>query len=53
MDILSEKNYKSSDSYTSRYAPFPFYYNKEDDKYMYGFTSQLKQHITYVNIALA
>ena len=52
MDILSEKNYKSSDSYTSRYAPFPFYYNKEDDKYMYGLTSQLKQNITYVNITV-
>ena len=45
MDILSEKNYKSSYSYTSRYAPLPFYYNKEDDKYVYGLTSQLKQNI--------
>lgn len=48
MDILGSKNYKSSDNYISRYAPFPYYYNKEDDKYMYGLTSQIKHNVTSV-----
>ena len=40
MDILSKKQTKSYD-YTSRYSPFPFYYNNWDDKYIYGLTNQL------------
>ena len=50
MDILGSKNYKSPDDYISRYAPFPYYYNKEDDKYMYGLTSQIKHNDTHVKV---
>lgn len=50
MDILETKNYKSDDSYISRYSPFPYYYNKEDNKFIYGLTSQLKTNKTYVKL---
>lgn len=46
-DKLTNKQYKDYD-YLSRYTSFPFYYNEEDRKYIYGVTSQLNQSITYV-----
>ena len=46
-DKLTNKQYKDYD-YLSRYTSFPFYYNEEDRKYIYGVTSQLNQNITYV-----
>lgn len=46
-DKLTNKQYKDYD-YLSRYTSFPFYYNEEDRKYVYGVTSQLNQNITYV-----
>lgn len=52
MDILKDKSYKSNDSYISRYENFPFYYNIEDNKYIYGLTSQLKKDLTYTTIKL-
>ena len=47
MDILSDKTVRSYD-YTSRYAPFPFYYNTWDNKYVYGLTNQLSEDAEYV-----
>lgn len=47
MDILTNKQTRSY-NYTSRYAPFPLYYNTQDDKYMYGLTSQLLDSTEFV-----
>lgn len=40
MNVLTEKRYKDY-SRVSRYSPFPYYYHKEDDKYIYGVTAHL------------
>lgn len=47
MDILTDKSYRDYD-YISRYSNFPYYYNIEDNKYIYGLTSQLKDSIPYI-----
>lgn len=47
MDKITNKNYKDY-NYVSRYAPFPYYYNEQDDKYMQGLTSQLSQGSVFV-----
>lgn len=47
MDNLSNKSFKTYD-YICRYQAFPYYYNKNDDKYMYGTTAQLDQKTSYV-----
>ena len=47
MDKLKDKNYKNN-NYLSRYSPFPYYYNTEDNKYVYGTTAQLNQDNTYL-----
>ena len=44
---LSEKQYKSYDS-LSRYQSFPYYYNQNDNKYIYGITSWLRDDTPYV-----
>jgi hypothetical protein len=46
MEVLTDKSIKTYD-YTSRYAPFPFYFNNEDNKYVYGLTSQLSLNTEY------
>lgn len=46
MDILTDKQYKSY-NYFSRYTGFPFYYNLNDNKYIYGTTAQLRQNNSY------
>ena len=47
MDALIDKQYKVY-SYLSRYTSFPYWYNKEDRKYIYGTTTQLTQdNISY------
>ena len=46
MEILESKSYRSYD-YISRYTAFPYYYNKEDNKYIYGTTSQLRTDVGY------
>ena len=46
-DKLINKQYKDYD-YLSRYTSFPFYYNEDDRKYVYGVTAQVNQNITYV-----
>lgn len=47
MDVIVDKS-KRDYSYTSRYAPFPYYYNTEDKKYIYGLTDNLKNTTEYV-----
>lgn len=42
MDVLSKKQYKDYQR-VSRYSVFPYYYNRLDDKWVYGLTAQLKQ----------
>lgn len=47
MDRLTNKNYKTYD-YISRYSSIPYYYNKEDNKYIYGLSSYLSEDNTFV-----
>lgn len=47
MDKLTNKAYKDTNN-VSRYTQFPYYYHTEDDKYVYGLTSQLENNIEYV-----
>lgn len=47
MDKIIEKTYKNYD-YISRYAPFPYYYNTVDEKYMQGLTTQMSENSTFV-----
>lgn len=47
MERLVNKAYKEY-GYFSRYTSFPYYYNTEDKKYVYGTTSHINQNATYV-----
>ena len=47
MEVLKDKQTKSYE-YISRYATFPYYYHKEDNKYVYGMTNLLSDDTTYV-----
>lgn len=46
MDVLTNKSYKDY-TYTSRYAPFPYYYHTVDNKYVYGITAYLDDTTAY------
>lgn len=46
MESLKDRSIKDYE-YTSRYSPFPFFYNKDDDKYIYGLTSWLSLDTEY------
>ena len=46
MEVLKGKSIKDYE-YTSRYGPFPFFYNSNDDKYIYGITSWLSLDCEY------
>lgn len=46
MAILDNKQYKHY-SYFSRYEGIPYYYHKDDRKYIYGTTSHINQDIEY------
>ena len=46
MDVLIDKSYKTYNRF-SRYANFPYYYNTQDKKYVYGTTAQLKDSTPY------
>ena len=46
MDVLKDKNYKTYD-YTSRYTSTPYYYNTEDNKYIYGIGKQIDKNTAY------
>lgn len=48
MDILKDKQLLQYDK-LSRYSSFPFYYNIEDKKYIYGITNHLKNNTSYKN----
>ena len=49
MGKIDNKAYKDYNK-ISRYSVFPYYYNRLDDKYVYGLTSHLKINDTkYVN----
>lgn len=47
MDVLKNKQTKQYD-YLSRYSIFPFYYNTEDNKFVYGITGQLSDKTSYI-----
>ena len=40
-EVLTEKRYRDYVN-ISRYSPFPYYYNSNDNKYVYGITAQLR-----------
>lgn len=46
MSVLKNKTYKDYD-YVSRYSPFPYYFNNQDNKYVYGLTAYLKNSTIY------
>ena len=46
MEVLKDRSIKDYE-YTCRYSPFPFFYNKDDDKYIYGITSCLSLDTEY------
>ena len=43
MEVLTKKQYKEYDR-VSRYSVFPYYYNRLDEKYIYGITAQLNYY---------
>lgn len=47
MDALKDKNYKSYD-YTCRYSSVPYYFNTNDNKYIYGVGTQMIKNNNYV-----
>lgn len=48
-NVLTEKSYKTYDR-VSRYSVFPYYFNRVDNKYVYGITSNLNLNDTrYIN----
>lgn len=47
MDVLINKAYKEYGR-VSRYNNFPYYYNVEDKKYVYGTTSYLDDSTPYI-----
>ena len=48
-DVLKDKQYIQY-NYISRYSSFPIYYNTQDEKYIYGITSQLRDDTPYVEV---
>lgn len=48
MDTLKNKQTKTDYEAVSRYAPFSFYYNTVDDKFVYGLTTHLSTAVEYV-----
>ena len=49
MEVLSNKQYRE-DNRVSRYSVFPYYYNREDNKYVNGITAPLKkQNVNFVS----
>lgn len=47
MKVLIDKAYKQYD-YISRYSSFPYYYNTNDNKYIYGTTAHIKKDLPFV-----
>lgn len=48
MDVLIDKTYKSYKR-LSRYQNFPYFYNTQDNKYIYGTTANLDTSTAYVD----
>lgn len=46
MDVLKNKSYKTYNK-LSRYSNTPYYYHSEDNKYIYGTASHLKDDTPY------
>lgn len=46
MNVLTNKSYKDY-SYLSRYLSFPYYYHRNDNKYIYGITAYLDNTTIY------
>ena len=44
---LEYKSFKDY-NYICRYRAFPYYYNREDNKYIFGTTAQLNQNTSYI-----
>jgi hypothetical protein len=47
MDVLTEKTFQQYD-YTCRYTGVPYYYNKEDGKYVYGISANMIKGLPWV-----
>lgn len=47
MDKLINKSYKKYDR-VSRYSNFPYFYNLNDKKYIYGITAYLRDDTPYI-----
>ena len=47
MDNLINKSYRDYD-YVSRYTSFPYYYDVQAEKYIYGTTSYITENTSYV-----
>ena len=46
MDKLTNKSYRTY-NYTSRYTNVPFYYDNDNDKYIYGLGNKTDRNISY------
>ena len=46
MEVLKDRAIRNYD-YTCRYAPFPYYFHTQDNKYVYGLTDQLSLNTEY------
>ena len=46
MEVLIDKSYKKYNG-VSRYQNVPYYYNTEDNKYVYGTTTHLRDNTAY------
>ena len=51
MNVLKDKQYLQY-NYISRYATFPIFYHTQDNKYIYGLTSQLDDTTPYVEVTI-
>ena len=47
MDDLTKKRYAQFD-YTSRYTGIPYYYNKRDEREIYGLSKNMNKDIPWV-----
>ena len=48
MDTILTNESKRNYTYDSRYSVFPFFYNNQDNKYVYGLTGQLSLENDYI-----
>ena len=48
MDVLKDKQYGVFDYNPCRYTGVPYYYNTQDEKYIYGLGSNMKKDLPWV-----